>query len=483
MGCTRPETLHISSVSYSMGAVGTYSGDRLERRALIRPHRGIIPFRSGNKPSLRCAMSGSLVPRGTSTPSGRILGTDDPIVAQMRRLVQSVEGTASLAQGIVYYPPPDRAMERVEAALSDPNTLSVLHGYGADEGIPELRDALRKKLRVENGLKDCEVFVTHGAQQAFANVVISLMDADDLAVLFAPYYFNHKMAIQMCCSLESVIIGPYVEETLRPDIHWFEELLEEAKRTGKKMPKMVVLVNPSNPTGVMLSKEDLERVSSVCKENGVWLVVDNTYEHFVYDGRTHHCVGDRHVVNIFSFSKAFGMMGWRQGYLAYDHSAGFRDDDDSAPLSSLDESNPGLGWSMLKVQDTVPICATILSQYASIGALEAGREWVEEKVALLDQNRREILKAVECLGPGSVAPSEGAIYVFCKLPSDYSDDQKVVEWLVHEHKVCVIPGSSCGAPGYIRIAFGNLVFEQCEEAAARLKRGLEQLLEGNCSLI
>ena len=415
----------------------------------------------------------------TTVPSTRIVDTDDPIVAQMRRLVQAVEGTASLAQGIVYYPPPEQVLARVRAALDDPATQKVLNSYGADEGVLELRKALCDKLARENGLDDVDVFVTHGAQQAFANVVISLMDPDDEAVLFAPYYFNHKMAVQMCCRPESVVIGGYQEGTLRPDVAWLEELLLARSRDGVRPPKMVVVVNPSNPTGVLLPKEDLQEISDLCKSHGIWLVVDNTYEHFVYDGNEHSCVGGRHVVNIFSFSKAFGMMGWRQGYLAYDHDAGLAEGDASLALRSLDEANPGLGWSILKVQDTVPICATILSQYASLGALEAGRGWVEEKVRMLDVNRRMVLEAVGCLGEEHIAPSQGAIYVFCRLPEKHQDDQQVVEWLVRRHKVCVIPGSSCGAPGYVRIAFGNLSADECREACGRLRAGLVELLESN----
>ena len=415
----------------------------------------------------------------TTLPSTRIVDTDDPIVAQMRRLVQAVEGTASLAQGIVYYPPPEQVLARVQAALGDPATQKVLNSYGADEGLLELREALREKLAKENGLHGVDVFVTHGAQQAFANVVISLMDPDDEAVLFAPYYFNHKMAVQMCCRPESVLIGGYEEETLRPDVGWLEELMVARSRDGVRLPKMVVVVNPSNPTGVLLQKEELQKISDLCRLYGVWLVVDNTYEHFVFDGNEHSCVGGRHVVNIFSFSKAFGMMGWRQGYLAYDHDAGLADSDATLALRSLDEANPGLGWSILKVQDTVPICATILSQYASLGAMEAGRGWVEEKVKMLDENRKMVLEAVGCLGEKNIAPSQGAIYVFCRLPEKHQDDLKVVEWLVRRHKVCVIPGGSCGAPGYVRIAFGNLSADECREACGRLRMGLIELMESD----
>lgn len=109
----------------------------------------------GGTPSLQMNQS--------TLPSSRILSTDDPIVAQMRRLVQAVPDTASLAQGIVHYAPPAPAMARVQAALADPATRNVLNSYGADEGIPELRARLREKLAKENKLTNVDVFVTHGA--------------------------------------------------------------------------------------------------------------------------------------------------------------------------------------------------------------------------------------------------------------------------------------------------------------------------------
>lgn len=390
--------------------------------------------------------------------SHRIETTQDPVVTRMRALVASTEGTLSLAQGIVFWEPPPQALSRVQTIVKNMDTEhSIIHGYGPDEGMSELREELVRKLANENSLsRDYIAHVTHGAQQAFANIVLALADEGDSAVLFAPYYFNHHMMISMTLGTEAMQIGPCTRDTFHPDLAWLEEHLSQHPRT-----KMVVLVNPNNPTGVVMTKDELDRAAALCKAHNVWLVIDNTYEHFTYEGHEHYCPSDPHVIHIFSFSKAFGMMGWRQGYIAFHKDA------------------PGnLAAQLLKVQDTVPICATQLSQYMSLGALEAGRSWVNERVKMLeDTNRAYVLDAVSCLGEDALVPSEGAIYVFCKLPEGYEDDEKVVEWLVKKHKICVIPGSSCGCKGYIRIAFGNLPADACRDAAARLKSGLLELVE------
>ncbi|CAE8596454.1 unnamed protein product, partial [Polarella glacialis] len=298
--------------------------------------------------------------------------------------------------------------------------------------------------------------ITAGANQAYANLVCALLDAQDSSVLFSPFYFNHRMALQMTGGSQSIVLGPTSEDYL-PDAEWLEKRLAEPGPTGGRI-RMVTVVNPGNPTGVILPQNLLERLSSACAKHSVWLVVDNTYEYFTYeeDGHPKHsCLSGDHIVNVFSFSKAYGMMGWRIGYLAYP---------------------PRLGPELMKVQDTIAICPAIASQKAALAALRVGRGWVRERVRGLVQNRQLLVETVEAeLGPGSVKGGSGAIYLLARLPDGCADDVRVVEWLSERHKVCAIPGSACGAPGMIRLCYANLLPEKCVEAAARLKAGLAEL--------
>lgn len=193
-----------------------------------------------------------------------------------------------------------------------------------------------------------------------------------------------------------------------------------------------------------------------------------------------------------------------------------------------------------QIQDTIAICPSQLAQHLAIAALQSGSNYIQQQIAQLQQNREVIADALSPLGSkghGWVG-GEGAIYFWAKLPdrfggpminststsggtavasasSTFKDggtshematvystagcagtgqtveatnavgsnhgvspgtDEDVVAWLIREHGVCVIPGSACGAPGYIRVAYANLTLEQCREAAARLKAGLQQLL-------
>ena len=305
-------------------------------------------------------------------PSKSVVKTDAPIVEKMRNL--SKPGVASLAQGIVHWAPPDAAVEAAAASAREPTS----HAYGADAGLPELREALADRLRTK-GLDNVEVMVTAGANQAFTNVALTLLDAGDACVLFAPYYFNHRMMLDMrgC----RVVVAP-TDDSLLPTVEATREALDGGARC-------VVLVNPGNPSGAVIPEDRLRAISDVCAERNAWLVVDNTYDAFVY-GVAHSLVEGPHVVNTFSFSKAYGLMGWRVGYLAYD---------------------PSIGPQMLKAQDTVAICAAQCSQKAALAALRAdvdGR-WTGPRIAALaDAQKQYVLKALQPLG-GCVGGADGAI--------------------------------------------------------------------------
>lgn len=303
-----------------------------------------------------------------------------------------------------------------------------------------MREALQRKVSQENGLRDREVMVTAGGNQAFLNVVMTLLDPGDEVVLFQPYYFNHLMTLQLAgAKVRLAGCGP----DLSPDI----EALDLTERT-----KMVILVNPANPTGAVCSKADLELLMSKCREAEAWLVSDEAYENFVFDGAKHHSPDGDQVINLYSLSKAYGMAGYRLGYFAYP---------------------PDLELELLKVQDTAVVCAAHLSQLMGLAALEqAGSNWVAEKVGSLNANRKVVYKAVKACG---TSRTKGAFYFLVPLTKG-SDDWAVVRKLAQKHQVLVAPGQPFGAPGHLRVSYGNLPVEECNEAAERLAKGLDALI-------
>ena len=231
---------------------------------------------------------------------------------------------------------------------------------------------------------------------------------------------------------------------------------------------MIVITNPDNPTGTVASKSTLLHFQEICKKHSIWFVLDNTYEYFIYDtiNKPFVCIEDSNIINIFSFSKAYGMMGWRMGYIAYCN----------AQVDVTNNTEWSLEAQLLKCQDTIPICPTIISQHVALGALqEAGVEWVQLKLKEVKDNQQLIRNIlIELVGEENVFGGDGAIYLFVKLPME--NDMLVVEELALKHGIVVIPGTACGASGHIRISYANLVHEKCKVAAEKLKVGLTEVL-------
>jgi aspartate/methionine/tyrosine aminotransferase len=116
-------------------------------------------------------------------------------------------------QGVVYWQPPEEALKKVEKIIREP----AVSKYGADDGLPQLREALLEKLHKENKLTKSSVMVTAGANQAFVNIVLTLCDAGDSVVMFAPYYFNSYMSFQMT-GVTDILVGASNPKTLHPDV-------------------------------------------------------------------------------------------------------------------------------------------------------------------------------------------------------------------------------------------------------------------------
>lgn len=499
--------------------------------------RAVQP-RSSSSASIALKMSSSSSSQHKFGISNRTVQTLDPCVILMKQIISQHEekwkddGIYSLAQGVVFWKPPRTVYEALANAaqenLDDDRATAggdgaVIHTYCPDEGYPPLIASLKHKLEQENGLQSPHVMITSGANQAYVNCVITLMDEINSGsnheeessqiskcVVFEPYYFNHVMAIQSIrggnncggiastddskSNTEGLIVGPTKHG--RPDLTWLRSRLEEYKRpSGSNGIRMVTLVNPGNPTGVALPHTFLKEIAQLCKEFGVWLVMDNTYEHFDIHRNNrdeenpdipYPCLDEEHIINIFSFSKGYAMAGFRTGYLVFSSKKG-------------SEGKGTIAYEeMLKVQDTIAICTSRISQMAALGALEAGREWVNKQVQTLDVGRDAILEAMSPLE--EIIGGTGAMYVMGKLPNSTNDKvskylfskwrcfvfmlscfltrnflQQFASSLVEHFGVAVIPGSFCGYPGWIRVCYSNLPPELCLEAADRLKRGILEL--------
>ena len=383
--------------------------------------------------------------------SRRLQQVQPPIIPIVAELLRQHPDAISLGQGVVNYGPPPEAIAQIERFLADPQN----HKYKPVTGLPELVEAYAKKLAAENGIRtgdDARVVVTAGGNMAFMNAVLAIADPGDEFILQSPYYFNHEMAVTMA-NCRPVLVPTDAQYQLQPDA---------IARAITPRTRAVVTVSPNNPTGAVYSEESLREVNRLCLERGLYHIHDEAYEYFVYDGARHFSPGSiesaaGHTLSLFSLSKSHGFASWRIGAMV-------------VPEHLLE--------AVRKIQDTILICAPVISQFAAIGALQAGASYCRGKIAELADVRRLALRELSTLGERcSIPPANGAFYFILRLQTELHPMQ-VVERLVREHGVAAIPGTAFGQDEgcHLRVAYAALKADTVAEGIGRLVKGLRRVL-------
>ena len=382
----------------------------------------------------------------------RMQAVQTPIIPVVHKLIRDHPGTISLGQGVVHYGPPQEAIDRIAHFLAQPER----HKYQAVHGIPELVERIEAKLDADNGIRvdsAKRVVVTAGGNMGFVNAVLAVTDPGDEVMIQKPFYFNHEMAIAMA-GCRPVVVDTDSNYQLQP---------EAIRAAITDRTRAVVTISPNNPTGAVYPEHALREVNAICAEHGLYHISDEAYEYFTYDGAEHFSPGsiDRstpHTISLFSLSKAYGFASWRIGYMAI-------------PAD--------LFLSVEKIQDTILICAPVIAQEAAVGALDVGRAYCTDRLSDLAQVRELVLDQLSvCRSFCTVPPAFGAFYFLLRLDTDI-DDMTLVERLVREHRVAVIPGRTFGMEHgcYLRVAYGALQKETVAEGVGRLVRGLQAVVD------
>jgi aspartate/methionine/tyrosine aminotransferase len=238
--------------------------------------------------------------------------------------------------------------------------------------------------------------------------------------------------------------------------------LDALRRAITPRTRAIVTVTPNNPSGAVFSEASLRAVNALCAEHGLVHVADEVYEYFTYDGARHFSPAsiagaEAHTISMYSLSKAYGFAGWRIGYLVY-----------PSRLVS----------AMAKIQDTVLVCPTMISQVAAIAAMEVGRRYSSPHVAELAEIRHIVRSELSALAPlASVPAADGAFYVLLNVDTD-RPPLAIAERLIREHRVAVTPGPAFGMTEgcYFRVAYGALQKATAAEGIGRLVAGLRAIL-------
>ncbi|MFN7930487.1 MAG: pyridoxal phosphate-dependent aminotransferase [Blastocatellia bacterium] len=383
--------------------------------------------------------------------ANRMEQVQTPVIPVVGELIRTHPGTISLGQGVVHYSPPPQAFEAISTFLRAPE----LHKYQAVHGIPVLLEEITQKLQRDNGVVvdgSSRIVVTAGGNMAFMNAVLAIADAGDEIILPVPYYFNHEMAIMMA-DCRAVLVPTDENYQLRLDAL-------AAAITDKT--RAIVTVSPNNPTGAVYSEASLRAVNELCRERGIYHISDEAYDYFVYDDARHFSpasIADSspHTISLYSLSKAYGFASWRIGFMVIPER---------------------LFPAVRKIQDTILICPTVISQFVAAAAMQVGSGYCREYLQGLAEVRGLVqAELAQAKAFCEVPPANGAFYFLLRLDTDLKP-LALVERLVREHRVAAIPGDAFGMHDgcYLRVAYGALQKETVAEGIGRLVQGLKSIL-------
>ncbi|MEN3203623.1 MAG: pyridoxal phosphate-dependent aminotransferase [Atribacterota bacterium] len=313
--------------------------------------------------------------------------------------------------------------------------------YTPTPGIAELREAICEKLKRENGLSYSpqEVIVSCGAKHALYNAIMTLCNPGDEVLLPVPFWVTYLEQIRLAGG-EAVFV-PCEKDTFAPDIDALERAI-----TPKT--KLLILNNPSNPTGVVLQEETLAQIARIVEAKDLYVISDEIYEHLVYEVpfprsiATFPGMKERTVI-INGVSKTFSMTGWRIGYAA-------------GPKEIIE--------GMTRLQDHMTSNPTSIAQKAALSALRSPASVIQEMVTVFNARRKLILAHLADIPDVSFPIPQGAFYVFADF-SKYCQGRfegepignsvRLAELLLEKAHIALVPGSAFGMEGYLRFSYAT----------------------------
>ncbi len=379
-------------------------------------------------------------------------------VAAEAKLMQSRgESVIDFSVGEPDFPTPQNVKEAAVRAIENNQTK-----YTLNQGTIELRTAISDKFKNENGLEYStdEIIVSAGAKQSLYNTIQSLIYVDDEVIIPAPYWVSYPDMVSLAHG-QSVIVST-TEET------GFKITPEQLKKAITPYTKILILCNPSNPTGSCYTRKELEAIAEIVEQNNFYVISDEIYEKIVFDNFEFVCFASlsdkikKKTVTVNGLSKSYAMTGWRVGYAA-------------GPENIIQAIN--------KIQSHSTSNASSVSQAASIEALKGSQDYVEMMRKEYEQRRNYLYDALTSIKGITCYKPEGAFFLFPNFTNYFHKSTHVFRiehsfdlamYLLHQVKVATVPGSAFGAEGYLRLSYATSM-ENLKEGVERIKEALAQL--------
>ena len=365
-----------------------------------------------------------------------------------RALRQQGLDVVDLGGGDPDFPTPKHICAAAAEALARGETH-----YVAGAGIPALREAIARKLAVDNGI-DVEpggIIVTLGGKSALFSAILALAGPGDDILVFDPAWVSYE-------PITTVAGAGTVHVPLDPaDNYRITREAIEVHLTPRT--KLMIVNSPNNPTGRVLTTEEFEAITAVANEQDLLVFSDEIYEKILYDGHRHVSLASlpdmaERTLTFNGLSKAYAMTGWRLGYVA---------------------GSQALIKQIMKIHSHSVTCATSFAQYGGVAALEGPQDFIGTMVEAWDRRRKLIASGLSAI-PGINCPiPEGAFYAFADVSGTGMNGQQVAKLLIDEAQVGVTPGDAFGdvSTNHIRLSFANSdeLIQKAVERVAQVFRG------------
>lgn len=356
--------------------------------------------------------------------------------AKAKALKAAGEPVIVFGAGEPDFPTPDHIVEAAVAACRDPKN----HRYTPAAGIPELREAIAAKTLRDSGYDVAagQVLVTNGGKHAISNAVNALIDPGDEVLLPAPYWTTYPEPVRYA--------GGVVVELPTTAEDEFKVTVDQLEAARTARTKMLIFVSPSNPTGMVYSRDEVIAIGRWAAERGIWVLTDEIYEHLTYGDHAFTSMatavpelGDK-VVIVNGVAKTYAMTGWRVGWVI-------------GPTDVIQAA------SNLQSHQTSNVAN--VSQRAALAAVSGPLDAVGKMRTAFDRRGRKMVELLRTIEGVEVLDPQGAFYAFPSFQrvlgrtiagKKIGSTLDLAAVILDEVKVAVVPGEAFAAPGYMRLS-------------------------------
>ncbi len=356
------------------------------------------------------------------------------------------------------FPTPHHIKEAAVKAIHDDFTR-----YTPVGGIPELKDAIIEQFKSDYGVsyEPGEIIVSCGGKHCIYNLVQAILDEDDEVIIPAPYWVSYPDIVRLAGG-RSVIVQTREEDGFKLQPEKLEEAI--SPRT-----KLLILNSPSNPTGSVYTKEELEPIADVIVRHKIFVLTDDIYNRIIFDDATWLSIiharpeVKEYTLILNGVSKTYSMTGWRIGYMA-----------GPDPIIS----------ACTKIQSQSTSNPNSVAQKASVAALTGPQDDVERMVSAFSRRRRYLLDRLQQIKYITFYPPQGAFYIFPNFSAYYGkkyngqvilNSLDLTSYLMEEANIAVVPGSAFGDDRCLRFSFATSL-ATIEKGMDRLEKALSRLL-------